>query len=153
MDIFCNCAVYLIWIAFYAIIFLVLFSQLDYFKVGKAKHVTVMWTNVKQIHVSMEACVWILLEVLFAVAHLVRIQSAEIEFGPITTYRRVQNVTHPISKAIQWLAWKADVWAGQGWSFILLCWGRFLYTPWDKVCQFSRKNLRRYFWEKVANFV
>ena len=31
--------------------------------------------------------------------------------------------------------------------------GTFFYTPWHKVCQFSRKNLRRYFWEKVANFV
>ena len=29
----------------------------------------------------------------------------------------------------------------------------FLYTPWHKVCQFSRKNLRRYFWDKVANFL
>ena len=68
-----------------AIIFLVLFSQLDYFKVGKAKRVTIMWTNAKQIHVSTEECAWILLEVLFAVAHLVRIQSVEIKFGLFTT--------------------------------------------------------------------
>ena len=70
----------------------------------------------------------------------------------IYIYRREQNFTHPISKALQWLAWYPEFWAGQGWSYILLCWGHFLYTPWDWVCRFSRKNLRGDFWEKVPNF-
>ena len=42
--------------------------------------------------------------------------------------------------------------SGAGWSYILLCWGRFLYAPWVKICRFSRKNLRGDFWEKVPNF-
>ena len=29
----------------------------------------------------------------------------------------------------------------------------FSHTPWDKVCQFSRKNIRRDFWEKIPNFI
>ena len=28
----------------------------------------------------------------------------------------------------------------------------YVYTPWHYVCQFSRKNLRGDFWEKVPNF-
>ena len=34
-------------------------------------------------------------------------------------------------------------------SYLLLCWGRFSYTPWNQVCRFSRKNLCGDFWEKV----
>ena len=61
--------------------------------------------------------------------------------------------THPISKALQWLASKADFWAGQGWSFLLQCWGRFLYAPWDYVSMpiFKKKSSRR-FLGKVPNF-
>ena len=29
----------------------------------------------------------------------------------------------------------------------------FSHTPWDKVCQFSRKNIRRDFCEKIPNFI
>ena len=69
-----------------------------------------------------------------------------------TIYTRLHKCNHPISKALQWLAWSTKFWTGQGWSHILLCWGRFLYIPWLFVCQFSRKNLPWNVWEKVTNF-
>ena len=70
----------------------------------------------------------------------------------ITIYTRAHKCNHPISKVLQWLAWSAKLWTDQGWSHILLCWGRFLYIPWLFVCQFSRKNLPWNVWEKVTNF-
>ena len=78
--------------------------------------------------------------------------SALIMSPILQTYTRLHKCNHPISKALQCLAWKAKVWTGQGWSHILLCWGRFSYIPWLLVCQFSRKNLPWNVWEKVTNF-
>ena len=46
------------------------------------------------------------------------------------SYTRGRKSNHPISKVLQWLAWWWGAWAEQGWSYILLCWGRSLYTPW-----------------------
>ena len=62
----------------------------------------------------------------------------------LCTYRREQKSNHPSSKALQWLAWYTEFWAGQGWSYILLCWGCSLYMPWDYVCMliFKKKSSR-----------
>ena len=65
---------------------------------------------------------------------------------------RLHKFNHTMRKALQWLAWSTNFWTGQGWSHILLFWGRFFYTHWDYVCQFSRKNLPWNVWEKVPNF-
>ena len=51
----------------------------------------------------------------------------------IWTYTRGQKSIHLISKALQWLASWTKVWVQHWYSYILLCWGPFLYTPWHKV--------------------
>ena len=43
----------------------------------------------------------------------------------------------------------AEFWVGQGWSFILRCWGRFLYKPWDYVGLFSRKIFEEIYGKKL----
>ena len=44
--------------------------------------------------------------------------SIKLGLTQLTMYRREQYFTHPISKALHWLTWMAEFWAGQGWSFI-----------------------------------
>ena len=54
----------------------------------------------------------------------------KLMYSYTVVYTRAQISNHPISKVLQWLAWCSEFWSEQGWSYIFLCWGHSLYTPW-----------------------